>query len=53
MIPPLDNDAFLEDNDLIRMAHRAQPVSNDDAGTMLHHIVDGILHQLFALRIQG
>src|SRR5579859_1174113 len=34
------------------MPYRAQPVSDDDARPVLHHLVDGILHQPLALGVK-
>ncbi len=51
-MPRLNDLAFLEYDDLIRMANGAQAVSDDDAGAVGHHFVDGILYQAFAFGIE-
>ena len=44
--------SFLQNNDLISMANGGKPVCNHNAGAVLHHIINGILHQAFAFCIQ-
>ena len=44
--------ALAEDNDRIRMTHSAKAVGNDNAGTVLHQLIQCILYQFFRLGIQ-
>ena len=45
--------AFLQYDDLIGMLHGRKPVRNNDTGTVLHQLIDSILHHTFTFGIQG
>ena len=47
MLPPID------DQDQVGGQDSAQPVGNDDAGTLCHHVVQRILNQSFRFAVQA
>ena len=44
--------AFLQHHDLVGVADGAKAVRDHDRGAVLHHLVDRILHEAFAFRVE-
>ena len=49
----VDNPAVVHDNDPAGLEDRCEPVRNDDRRTPFHQVLQRLLHQAFAFRIQG
>ena len=43
---------LVEDQDAIYLAHRGEPVDDDDAGAVRHQFLQGELDQTLALRVE-
>ena len=53
MVSPLDDRAVVQDDDFVGMAHRGEPVGNDQHRPILHEMVDGLLHQALGRRVES
>ena len=45
--------ASLQYDDLVRVADGGETVGDHDARAVLHHVINGVLHQSFAFGVEG